>query len=78
MPSIARAGLTCAEVAQSLGLCTRTVRELVRSGDLVAFRLGRSVRIRPEDLEALIEERRSSTTHDVGADWPPLSVESDL
>ena len=46
------------EVAEILGLSTRTVRRLIARGELVACRLGRSVRVHPDDLAAYIDRRR--------------------
>jgi excisionase family DNA binding protein len=42
---------TLQETAAILKLCTRTVRRMIEAGDLKAVRIGRSVRIRDEDLE---------------------------
>jgi excisionase family DNA binding protein len=50
--------LTLQDVAVFLQVSTRTVRRLVDRGELTAFRIGRSVRVRPEDLRRLIEKER--------------------
>ena len=47
--------LTLQDVADFLQVSTRTVRRLVDRGELAAFRIGRSIRVRPEDLRRLIE-----------------------
>jgi len=39
-------------LAERWGVSSATVRNLVRSGDLKAFRIGRQIRIRPQDVEA--------------------------
>jgi excisionase family DNA binding protein len=45
-------------VAEGLGVSTRTVRRLIARRELVACRLGRSVRVHPDDLAAYIARRR--------------------
>jgi excisionase family DNA binding protein len=47
--------LTIKAVAQFLRCSTRTVRRLIDSRDLEVVRIGRSVRVRPKALQALIE-----------------------
>ena len=47
------------EVAEGLGVSTRTVRRLIARRELVACRLGRSVRVHPDDLAAYIDRRRA-------------------
>jgi excisionase family DNA binding protein len=47
--------LTAQQVAEELNLSLRTIRRLIKDGRLPAKRIGRSVRIRPRDLRALIE-----------------------
>ncbi|HSH77318.1 MAG TPA: helix-turn-helix domain-containing protein [Herpetosiphonaceae bacterium] len=44
--------------ATCLGVSVSTVRRLVRTGDLPAFRVGRQLRFRPEEIDAYIESRR--------------------
>ena len=48
--------LTLHDVADFLQVSTRTVRRLVDRGELTAFRIGRSIRVRHEDLRRLIEK----------------------
>jgi excisionase family DNA binding protein len=43
---------TVNRVAESLTVSTRSVRRLLQTGALPHIRLGRAIRIRPEDLEA--------------------------
>lgn len=59
MPSSdARIGfLTVAEVAEQLRVSTMTVYRLIKSGDLVAARIGRSYRLRPEDVDGFLSQR---------------------
>jgi excisionase family DNA binding protein len=46
------------EVAEGLGVSTRTVRRLIARRELVACRLGRAVRIHPDDLAAHVDRQR--------------------
>jgi excisionase family DNA binding protein len=46
------------QVAEGLGVSKRTVRRLIARHELVACRLGRSVRVHPDDLAAYIDRRR--------------------
>ena len=56
--SDARIGfLTVAEVAEQLRVSTMTVYRLIKSGDLVAARIGRSYRLRPEDVDGFLSRR---------------------
>jgi len=50
--------LTLQQVADRLQVSMSTVRRLVSAGDLVAVRIGRNLRVRPEDLAAYIEEAK--------------------
>ncbi len=43
------------DVAALLGVHTRTVRRLIMRGELVARRIGRSVRVSERDLQAYLE-----------------------
>ena len=53
--------LTTAEAADILRVKPKTVRAYVRAGRLSALRFGRSLRIREDELEALL---RSGTGHE--------------
>jgi excisionase family DNA binding protein len=56
--SDARIGfLTVAEVAEQLRVSTMTVYRLIKAGDLVAARIGRSYRLRPEDVDDFLSRR---------------------
>jgi len=43
--------MTVSEVASSLRVSTMTVYRLINGGELPAARIGRSFRVRPQDLE---------------------------
>ena len=49
--------LTLAEAADALGCSVATVKRRIRSGSLPAFRDGRLVRIREDDLRRYVAER---------------------
>jgi excisionase family DNA binding protein len=46
------------EVAAILRASTRTVRRRIARGELVACRLGRSIRVHPDDLARYIDRQR--------------------
>lgn len=46
--------LTVDETAAILRLSTRQIRRLIASGALTVVRIGKSVRVRPEDLRRLL------------------------
>jgi excisionase family DNA binding protein len=54
--------LTLGEAAQALGCSVATVKRRVRSGSLPAFRDGRLVRIREDDLRRYVCERVARAT----------------
>jgi excisionase family DNA binding protein len=47
--------LSTPEAARFLGIVPRTLYRLIDSGQLPAYRFGRVIRIRAEDLEAFVE-----------------------
>ena len=49
---------TIAEIAQVLGVSTRTVRRWISTGELVTHRFGRAVRISRIDLEIFVAQCR--------------------
>jgi excisionase family DNA binding protein len=49
--------LTVSEVAQTLRVSNMTVYRLVSAGQLPALRVGRSVRLRAEDVESYLSGR---------------------
>lgn len=46
---------TVRQVSDATGIGEISIRKAINQGNLVALRLGKSVRIRPADLEAWIE-----------------------
>ena len=52
--------LTINDAAALLKVSPKTVRRLIKSGELPVVRIGRLVRIRPEDAADLIARKRSS------------------
>ena len=65
--------LTVAEVAQTLKLNQQTVRNWIDQGSLPALRIGRRVRIRRSDFEALIAA--GATRPDAARAQPGASAE---
>lgn len=53
--------LTVAEVAQHLRVSTMTVYRLIKAGDLAAIRVGKSYRLREDDVEQYLQERYTET-----------------
>jgi excisionase family DNA binding protein len=51
--------LTPAEVAEELRVSSMTVYRLIKSGELRAARIGKSFRIREEDVDAYLADRFS-------------------
>lgn len=56
--------LTVSEVAGRLSVCPQTVRTLIRTGKLPAFRVGREFRVALADLAALREPVAEGAVHD--------------
>jgi excisionase family DNA binding protein len=50
--------LTIPQLAERLGVCTRTIRRQIAAGELRAHRFGRQVRVSEEDAIAFIAARR--------------------
>ncbi len=64
MPSLAAPAsrprlLTPNEVAEALRVSSMTVYRLIKAGDLPAARIGKSFRIREEDVDAYLQSRFS-------------------
>jgi len=53
-PTARGALLAAGDVAKTLALSVRSVRRLIASGELPSVRLGRAVRVRQIDVDALI------------------------
>jgi excisionase family DNA binding protein len=51
---------TIEEVVESLDVSPRTVSRWIASGELIAHRFGRSVRIADDDLRAFLAQRRGT------------------
>lgn len=54
--------ITIPEAASALALCERTVRKLIRRGELTQVSIGRSVRISTRSLEQFVAARESQNT----------------
>ena len=46
--------LSVSDVAEALAVSERTVRRMIATGEISIFRIGRSVRVRQLDIDALI------------------------
>ena len=51
--------LTVAEVCRKVGLCRKTVYELIRSGKLAGFKLTNAYRVTPEALATYLAGQQS-------------------
>jgi excisionase family DNA binding protein len=49
--------LTVAEVAELMRVSTMTVYRLIKSGDLPSVRVGKSYRLREEDIDSFLAKR---------------------
>lgn len=58
--------LTIAEAARRLSVSESYIRGRIRGGELEAVRLGRAVRVRTADVDALPRRRRSSSAETPG------------
>ena len=52
--------LTVAEVATALRVTTKTVYALLHRGELRGFRIGRSIRVRRDDVAGFVERSREA------------------
>ncbi len=57
---VADAPLTAADVARRLRISNRVAYELLQRGQIPFFRVGRSIRVRPEDLDAYIDSQNGA------------------
>jgi excisionase family DNA binding protein len=58
VPLQGRRFVSVSAVAEQLGVCTKTVRRWIGSGELHVHRFGRRLRIADEDLAAFVALRR--------------------
>ncbi len=49
--------MTVAEVSQLMRVSTMTVYRLIKAGELPAIRVGRSYRLRPDDVDLYLGDR---------------------
>lgn len=56
--------LSVEEVARRLGLKEETIRTYIREGSLNAYRFGNVLRVRVDDFEKFVEERRIKRDED--------------
>lgn len=54
--------ITLAEAAEQLAVSERTVRRAISAGRLPAFSIGRSIRVRAQDLEKVLRPVPPSAT----------------
>ena len=66
-PTSPRPLLTVKQIAHLLNSSTRTVRRMIATGDLPVVRIGRLVRGRPEDIDALMRGDASGQNHRISA-----------
>jgi excisionase family DNA binding protein len=50
--------MSSTDAADLLGIQPNTLRRLIALGDLPAYRVGRLVKLRPEDLDAYVRRNR--------------------
>ena len=62
---VGRLALSVQETAAAVGVSSRTIRTLIKSGDLPHFRLGARVLVEVEALRQFVEERtkKGETDH---------------
>ena len=56
--------LSVEEMAKRLGLKEETIRTYIREGSLNAYRFGNVLRVRVDDFEKFVEERRIKRDED--------------
>jgi excisionase family DNA binding protein len=55
-----RAFWTARDIAEHLGVCERTVRRWIDSGDLITHKFGRRIRISQVDFAAFLQRHRGA------------------
>ena len=53
--------LTVAEVAELMRVSTMTVYRLIKAGDMAAVRVGKSYRVREDDVDRYLSSRYNAT-----------------
>lgn len=56
--AVATQWLSTKEACERLGVTLRTLYRLMDEGQLVAYKIGRLIRLKPEDIDAFIEASR--------------------
>ena len=64
-------GITIRDAANKIACCVRTVRKAIAAGRLPAYRLGSRIFLKPEDVEAFIQNRAVPITPDETAQKKP-------
>jgi excisionase family DNA binding protein len=64
--------LTPEKIAEALGVSLAMVYKIIRQGLLPVVRIGTSVRVKPQDLDAYIESNRSTTPRKYPSNQPAL------
>ena len=54
--------LTVADVAEQLQFSTRTIRRMIDRGEIPFIRIGRQMRVAPNDLAAFVHGSRAMTS----------------
>lgn len=55
--------LSLTDAAEAVGVSPRTIRRRIADGSLRAYRVGRVIRINPDDLAELLEPMPSAADH---------------
>lgn len=63
---------TLTEVAEALGVSTRTLRRHIRRGTLRVHRIGRAVRVSARDLDGFLDQASRPPLESCGAPGNPL------
>jgi excisionase family DNA binding protein len=59
-PPLQRRAYRLAEIASMLGVSVKTLRRACEAGDLTYFRVGATILVAAEDLDAYIKSRKQS------------------
>lgn len=47
---------TVKQASEKLGVCTKTIRRRINDGSLPAYRVGKALRIKDEDIDTYIQQ----------------------